>query len=138
LRPGGIMFHGVGPWLAPAGAHTACTLDFPWGHARLGSDDFRRYIMEVRPHEAAHAISCYDGLFNRPRMTMHENLRAIADAGLSVLSWTDHWNARHAPSADVLREVLDHHPTATLRDLGTETYALVLTKRSPQGTKGNA
>src|SRR5436190_10566445 len=35
LRPGGIGYHDYNPFFALNGGHALCTLDFPWGHARL-------------------------------------------------------------------------------------------------------
>ena len=128
LRPGGFMFHNFDPFFSPQGGHALCTLDFPWGHARLNRDEFCRYVDEFRPHEAPYAADFYEHGFNRPRIAFHEIEQAIAAAGLSILSWREYWRPDHLPSSGVWREVNRHHPTASTRDLSVDGLYMVLTK----------
>lgn len=128
LRRGGLMIHSVDPYFSPRGGHSSCTLDFPWGHARLTAGEFRRYLQEVRPHEYARAMMMYEGLFNRPRISLSDIERRIGEAGLSVLSWQEGRAMDHLPSSDIVREVERIYPSATSRDLAVDSLELVLIK----------
>ena len=35
LKPGGVGYHDYNPFFSRIGGHSLCTLDFPWGHARI-------------------------------------------------------------------------------------------------------
>lgn len=129
LKPGGIMIHGVDPYFSPRGGHASCTLDFPWGHARLSSSEFRRYIKEFRPYEYDHAMNMYEYLFNRPRISFHEIEQFIGQAGLSILSWQEHWRTNHLPSSKIWREVNHLYPSVSMRDLAVDALRLVLIKQ---------
>jgi SAM-dependent methyltransferase len=128
LKPGGLMVHSIDPYFSPKGGHASCTLDFPWGHARLRPSEFRRYVQTFRPYEYDHAIQMYDSLFNRPRVSLNEIDQAIGKAGLSVLSWREHWTTNHLPSGDIWQEVNRIYPTVGLRDLAVDNLSLVLTR----------
>jgi len=128
LKPGGLMIHSVDPYFSPRGGHASCTLDFPWGHARLRPAEFRRYIQAFRPHEYDHIVQMYDSLFSRPRVSLNEIDQAIGQAGLSVLSWREHWATNHLPSGDIGQEVSRIYPTVGLRDLAVDDLSLILTR----------
>jgi ubiquinone/menaquinone biosynthesis C-methylase UbiE len=128
LKPGGLMFHGVDPYFSPRGGHSSCTLDFPWGHARLSPSDFRRYIKQYRSHEFDHAITMYDYLFNVPRVSLSDIERAVSNAGLVLLSWKENWVKDHLPSFEVWRDVIQVYPFITSRDLMANSLKLVILK----------
>jgi SAM-dependent methyltransferase len=83
LKPGGLGVHEYNPFYSLTGGHSLCTLDFPWGHARLSSGDFERYISLVRPEESQQAIRFYH--YNLNRMSLADLLNAADQAGLHTL-----------------------------------------------------
>ena len=128
LKPGGMMIHEADPYFSPKGGHSSCTLDFPWGHARLHPTEFRRYIQEFRPFEYDHTVKMYDSLFNNPRLSLNQIEQAIGRAGLSILSWKESKDINHLPSGDIWRETSLIYPTIGFRDLSTNFLSIVLTK----------
>ena len=51
LKPGGYTFHEYNPFFSFNGGHSLCTLDFMWGHVRLSTKDFQKYLKQFRPLE---------------------------------------------------------------------------------------
>ena len=131
LRPGGLAYHGVDPWFSPQGGHSLCTLDIPWGHARLTPAEFARYVTALRPHEAETATAFYREEFQQPRRSLAELRAAVADAGLEVLAWQtvaaypEHrrWLRRH------LEEVRELHPSVERADLLASGLTMILRRR---------
>jgi SAM-dependent methyltransferase len=128
LRPGGVAYHDYNPFFSLIGGHSLCTLDFPWGHARLDHGDVERYLEERRPAAAAQTLRFYDESLNR--MTIADLRGAIEAAGLETLAvvpWTDRsLVARLTP--DVLPEVRRTYPTATIEDL-LATFVSIVVRR---------
>jgi SAM-dependent methyltransferase len=128
LKPGGIGYHDYNPFFSILGGHSLGTLDFPWGHARLGDADLERYLIENRPAEAAQALRFLDESLNR--MTIAGLRGAVAASGLELLAlvpWSDRSLIRLL-SADALREVQRVYPTATVEDL-LATFVAVVVRR---------
>ena len=93
LRPGGLCFHEYNPFYSLNGGHSLCTLDFPYGHARLSAIDFQRYIQKYRPQELGVAMNFYNHCLNR--MTIRDLQESCAEIGLEVLAlctWEDRSN----------------------------------------------
>lgn len=128
LRPGGVVFHAYNPFFALDGGHSLCTLDFPWGHARIGDEDFRRYLEEVRPDEAEVAWRFYR--FNLNRMTLAECGGYARAAGFETLSLLATPDERHRAAAtpEILRQVSARYPSATIGDLAAPSIRLLLGK----------
>lgn len=126
LKPGGVAYHDYNPFFSAKGGHSLCTLDFPWGHARLDAGDFERYVREYRPAEIDQARRFYRESLNR--MTIADLRSAIAAAGLEllmVLPWSERPLAsRLEPS--MIDEVRREHPTATAEDLLATFVGIVL------------
>jgi SAM-dependent methyltransferase len=137
LKPGGIGYHDYNPFFSLIGGHSLCTLDFPWGHARIDEADFERYLDEIRPTEAALSLRFYRESLNR--LTLGELRVAIADAGLELLAvipWSDRTLvARLTP--DILTEVRRTYPSAGSEDL-LATFVAVLVRRPSEGEPGTA
>ena len=136
-RPGGLLYHSVEPWFAKRGGHGLCTLDFPWGHVRLTSNELERYLADFRPYEAEDAIAYFRAGFQRPPRTLAESRHVFERAG-RLLEW------RETPlsSADPHRAILDSalladcrrvHPAVAKRDLTTIGYTVVA--RCDAGTR---
>ena len=128
LRPGGLLFHDYNPFFSANGGHSPCTLDFPWGHARLDPEDFERYVRELRPAEVDQALRFYRENLNR--MTLADLRTAVSAAGLelvAVVPWADRALVlRLEPEA--LAEVQRIHPMASLDDL-LSTFVAVVARR---------
>lgn len=131
LTPGGLSYHGIDPWFGPQGGHSLCTLDVPWGHARLSEGEFRRYVEEVRPHEAAFADDFYDAAFQRPRLSSAELRRGAEAAGLEVVSWRPQlgYPEHRRWLGDALAEIRAGNPSVGKSDLLASGIAILLRKR---------
>jgi len=130
LRPGGVTFHGVDPWFGTQGGHALCTLDFPWGHARLADDELADYIRRFRPFEADDAIEAHTRYFQRPPLTLEESRAAWVEAGFRIVDWRPlpvpvREPHRAVLDAAVLGDVRRLHRAATRRDLLTVGYTVV-------------
>ena len=128
LKPGGLAFHDYNPFFSLIGGHSLCTLDFPWGHARLDRADFERYLRELRPNAVDQTLRFLDESLNR--MTLADLREAVARAGLELLAvipWSD--RSLVAQLTDqALAEVRRTYPTATAEDL-LATFVAVLVRR---------
>ncbi|MEW5984336.1 MAG: class I SAM-dependent methyltransferase [Acidobacteriota bacterium] len=132
LKPGGWAYFDVDPWFGPAGGHSLCTLDFPWGHVRLDAEEFAPYLGRHRPHERDEALKCFSLGFQSPRLTIGETRQAITETGFEVRGWAE------APTPldthhDLLTQVVledarKQHPAVTPRDLMTGGLTMVLSK----------
>jgi SAM-dependent methyltransferase len=126
LRPGGVGYHDYNPFFSAKGGHSLCTLDFPWGHARLDRDDLARYLRELRPSEADQAMRFFTESLNR--MTMADLRASVAAAGLELLAIVP-WSERSlldGSTADALTDVRRLYPTATVEDLLATLVAVVV------------
>lgn len=128
LRPGGVVVQSFNLWFSPGGGHASCTLDFPWGHARLSRPDFVRYIETFRPHEKVHALKMYDEHFTTVPSTAKAIEHMIEEAGLGVLAWNDLWSRDHLATSAICADVRRFHPQVTMRDLGVDDFSVVLGK----------
>ena len=130
LKPGGLAFHEYNPFFSLNGGHSLCTLDFPWGHARLDDRDFERYLAKIRPNERAIALSFYQNNLNR--MTLLQLTRYMEQAGLTpqiILPWPskDHLSL---VTSEALIQCKHVHPTARLTDLISPIVWVLFTKNS--------
>jgi SAM-dependent methyltransferase len=132
LVVGGIAYFEVGPWFAPDGGHSLCTLDCPWGHVRLSASEFETYLDEYRPHEAAAATDFYRQGFQSPRRTMAEIAASVVGAGFRILDWyesrdahTDHYEFL---TPEILADCQRLNPMVTVSDLMTSSYTVLAVK----------
>ena len=128
LRPGGVAYHVYNPFFSEIGGHSLCTLDFPWGHARLDASDLERYVVTLRPGEADQALRFYREALNR--MTISDLRNALRSSGLEVLAvvpWSDRAVIpRLAP--ETVDEVRRTYPDVTVEDL-LATFVTVVARR---------
>jgi SAM-dependent methyltransferase len=132
LRPGGTAYHVYNPFFSVIGGHSLCTLDFPWGHARLDAADVERYVTTLRPGEADQALRFYRDALNR--MTMSDLRIALASSGLEVLAivpWSDRTIVPRL-SPTTIAEVRRAYPDVTVDDL-LATFVTVVARRPVQG-----
>jgi ubiquinone/menaquinone biosynthesis C-methylase UbiE len=117
LKPGGFAFHEYNPFFSVDGGHSLCTLDFPWGHARLTDEDFERYYEEFRPNQKEVSLSFFKNNLNR--MTLSHLNDCMEQNGLepvSIIPWYNEAD-QAALTNDMLNECKNIHPTAEHVDL---------------------
>ncbi len=130
LVPGGVAYHEYNPFFSVVGGHSLCTLDMPWGHARLEPGDFERYVAEIRPIEAEQALRFYRDNLNR--MTLADLRSAVARADLelvALLPWSDRTLLPDL-TPQIVSEVQRVYPTAATEDLLATFVSVVV--RKPQ------
>ena len=131
LRPGGFVFHEYNPFFCLEGGHTLCTLEFPWGHARLSSEDFRRYVDQFRKDEALQDLSFYNNNLNR--MTIPGLLRMTKEAGFDLMEIIKWSNTKLIPDIlndpQIYAQCRENYSTVTLDDLITDKIWLLLRKK---------
>jgi len=128
LKPGGFAFHEYNPFFSLDGGHSLCTLDFPWGHARLNDRDFERYLEKIRPNEKDVGLSFYRN--NLHRMTLIQLMHYMEEAVLSPLSVLPWCSRDHLTlvTSEVLSQCNCVYPTARLVDLITPTVWVLFSK----------
>lgn len=117
LKKGGFAFHEYNPFFSVDGGHSLCTLDFPWGHARLDDKDFERYYDELRPDEKAVSLSFFRNNLNR--MTLSHLNKCMKDNGLvplSVIPWYSADDQEYLTD-EMLKQCKTIHPTVEHVDL---------------------
>lgn len=117
LKPGGFAFHEYNPFFSIDGGHSLCTLDFPWGHARLDDKDFERYYDELRPDEKAVSLSFYRNNLNRMTLShLNDCMEQNGLRPLSVIPWYSEDDQANLTN-EMLSQCKNIHPTAELVDL---------------------
>lgn len=117
LKPGGFAFHEYNPFFSVDGGHSLCTLDFPWGHARLSDEDFERYLDEFRPEQKDVSLSFFKNNLNR--MTLAQLKQGLINNGLELVSVIP-WYSKDDQAGltnDMLEQCQKIHPTAEHVDL---------------------
>ncbi|MFT5890064.1 MAG: ubiquinone/menaquinone biosynthesis C-methylase UbiE [Dokdonia sp.] len=117
LKPGGFAFHEYNPFFSVDGGHSLCTLDFPWGHARLSDADFEKYIEEFRPNEKDVSLSFFKNNLNR--MTLSHLTDSMKQNGLepvSIIPWYSE-DDQAALTNSMLNQCKQIHPTVEHVDL---------------------
>ena len=117
LKKGGFAFHEYNPFFSVDGGHSLCTLDFPWGHARLTDEDFETYVEKFRPDEKEVAMSFFKNNLNR--MTLSHLTDCMTKNGLkplSIIPWYGEDDQAHLTN-EMLNQCKRIHPTAEHVDL---------------------
>ena len=127
LKPGGFAFHEYNPFFCENGGHSLCTLDFPFGHVRLSSDEFRRYIEKFRSDEAEMAWRFYKHNLNR--MSLKDLEAYCKNAGFEIIALVD-WKVNNFANLNhtILRQSKANYPTLTINDLLANSVYVLLKK----------
>ena len=127
LRPGGLAFHDYNPFFSINGGHSLCTLDFPWGHARLAPNDFEKYYDVLRPEQKELSMNMYENGLNR--MTMSDIGRILPN-GLRLVHILPmiRRHMLHRVTSDILDQVQTIYPTVTCEDLAATDIWVVQKK----------
>jgi len=125
LPPGGLAFHEYNPFFAIDGGHSLCTLEAPWGHARVTPAEFARYVRERRPEEAAEAERFFTGALNR--MTLADLDDHVRGAGLTRETLLPRTRTEDlmALTPEILEDVRRLYPRAGVTDLISRVVRVV-------------
>jgi 2-polyprenyl-3-methyl-5-hydroxy-6-metoxy-1,4-benzoquinol methylase len=128
LKPGGLAYHDYNPFFSLNGGHSLCTLDFPWGHARLSDADFHRYVQLLRPAEAEPASHFYRQGLNR--MSQADLRHYAGQAGLQVVAFVPFVREQHYRmiNQDILKQSREQFPGLEVMDLVCPRVVVILKK----------
>ncbi|HBF88841.1 MAG TPA: hypothetical protein DDX39_09385 [Bacteroidales bacterium] len=128
LKPNGIAIHEYNPFFSLNGGHSACTLDFPWGHVRLSKTDFEKYIDEIRPKEKQLAKSFYSDGLNR--MSISQLKEYSKKNGLEIVSILQFTKEQHVRmlTDEIVEECKANYPSIDIADLVAPKVIVILKK----------
>jgi 2-polyprenyl-3-methyl-5-hydroxy-6-metoxy-1,4-benzoquinol methylase len=133
IKRGGIIYHEYNPFFAFNGGHSLCTLDFLYGHCRLESQDFDRYIREVRPQEEKIALNFYHKCLNR---VTRGQVKKLVENDFDILEFegnssykeeTERWKT--ILGDDILEEIQNIYPDVKMEDLLCDSIHIILRKK---------
>jgi 2-polyprenyl-3-methyl-5-hydroxy-6-metoxy-1,4-benzoquinol methylase len=128
LKTGGIAYHEYNPFFAINGGHSLCTLDFLYGHCLLSSEEFERYIREIRPEEEKIDLNFYHKCLNRATRSDIKDL-AIKH-GFDILEFAG--NTTYPPEQlknSIVDAVKVNYPNVTRDDLLSDSVHIILRKK---------
>ncbi|HBS85723.1 MAG: hypothetical protein A2W91_13530 [Bacteroidetes bacterium GWF2_38_335] len=129
LKKGGISVNEYNPFFSLNGGHSLCTLDFFWGHVRLGEKDFLKYLEQERKTEYDQAKSFY--LKGLNRMSIEKMKKYAEKAGLKLLACYQFTREQHIRmlTGDILDQCKQNYPEITPVDLTTPKVIVVFQKQ---------
>lgn len=129
LKDDGIAIHEYNSFFCLNGGHSACTLDFPWGHTRLSESDFLRYLKEIRPDEENLDMSFYKNGLNR--MSIENLVKISKENNLEILSLIQFTKEQHMGliNNEIFSQSKKIYPDITLADLVTPRIIVVHKKK---------
>ena len=128
LKPGGYSFHEYNPFFSFNGGHSLCTLDFMWGHVRLRTTDFQKYLKQFRPLEYDLAMRFYNENLNR--MTSNQLKQYISKAGFQQIMFFPHIYVQNYFDLNekIFVECKNNYPSLELVDLVSPALYIGLKK----------
>jgi SAM-dependent methyltransferase len=133
LNDDGIAIHEYNPFFSLIGGHSACTIDFPWGHVLLNEHDFDKYNDDYQPERKNTAMSFYLNGLNR--MTINDLKKYAKESNLEILSIIEFPKEQHLRMLN--RETIDkataNYPTLEVNDL--ISYKIIVVFRKGSKTK---
>jgi SAM-dependent methyltransferase len=128
LKEGGIAIHEYNPFFALNGGHSACTIDFPWGHVILNKEDFVKFNKEKQPEREDTSLSFYLNGINR--MTIKDLKDYCKQAKLEILSLIEFPKEQHLRMIDknILELAISNYSSLELSDLITPKIIAILRK----------
>tara|TARA_Y100001968_G_scaffold303757_1_gene318194 strand:+ start:6840 stop:7967 length:1128 start_codon:yes stop_codon:yes gene_type:complete len=132
LKPGGISFHEYNPFYSVNGGHSLCTLDFPWGHARLSAKDFDNYLKLLRPNERELALKFFHKNLNRLTIkTLQSYLQTIGFEIILLLPWVDKDHFKRI-DINIVNDCKNLYPDVQITDLISPSIWLIIKKPEHQ------
>ncbi|MFQ3675997.1 MAG: class I SAM-dependent methyltransferase [Endomicrobiia bacterium] len=128
LTENGIAIHDYNPFFSLGGGHSACTIDFPWGHVLLDQDDFIRYNEQVQPEKKEASVSFFKNGLNR--MTIKNFIDICNELNINILSLITFPKEQHVRmmTSQILKTAQRNYPTLTLNDLVSPRIIVVFKK----------
>ena len=128
LKPGGYTFHEYNPFFSFNGGHSLCTLDFMWGHVRLSSIDFEKYLKQFRPSEYELAMKFYKQNLNR--MTTNQLKQYVKKSGFEQVMFFPYifFENYFELTEKIFADCKKNHPSLELIDLVSPAFYLGLRK----------
>ena len=135
LNDTGIAVHEYNPFHSLIGGHSACTIDFPWGHVILNDNDFLSFNEKHQPEKLNTAMSFYNNGLNR--MTIKDLKDYCAEANLEILSLIKYPKEQDLRMLDkkTLKRAVENYPSLEMNDL--ITYRVIVVLRKLQESKSN-
>lgn len=134
LRPGGIAHHVIDPFFWLKGCHARGLTELPWAHARLGLEDYERFVRFAESRRRSVRRASWLRSLNALSL---DDWRALfeADPAFDLLVWREDRSPLAEALLDRHPEVLDDTlPRVTPRDLTCSAITVVLrrTNESPR------
>ena len=101
VRPGGLVRHGIDQFYWLRGCHKGGLVDVPWAHARLGADDYRRFVAETEGEAVADRRSRHLASLNQ--LNLRQWHTVFEASPFEILDWKE----EPSPLAEAL---LEDHP----------------------------
>ncbi|MFT4523498.1 MAG: SAM-dependent methyltransferase [Bacteroidia bacterium] len=129
LNDGGLAIHEYNPFFSLNGGHSLCTLDTLWGHTRLSTSDFEKYLDQLRPQEKNKALAFFKAGLNR--MTLYDLRTHLEKAKLEIVSIVPFTKEQHLNMINdkILSQTQRNYPNATLLDLCAPRVYVVARKK---------
>jgi 2-polyprenyl-3-methyl-5-hydroxy-6-metoxy-1,4-benzoquinol methylase len=129
LKPGGFAFHEYNPFFSVDGGHSLCTLDFPWGHARLSDEDFERYLDEFRPEQKNVSLSFFKNNLNRMTLShLNDSMEQNGLEPVSIIPWYSE-DDQASLTNNMLKQCKQIHPTVEHVDLAAPIVWVLCKKK---------
>ena len=128
LKPGGIAIHKYNQFFVIKGGHSACTLDFLWGHVGLNDDDFLKYLARIRPNESESSKAFFCHELNR--MTQ-QNLKDFSvNAGFKIIGYLPYIKGQSVKmlTHKILEDCRRNYSDITIEDLTANLISIILKK----------
>lgn len=128
LNDNGIAIHEYNPFFSLIGGHSACTIDFPWGHVILNESDFKKFNDDYQPERENTAMAFYLNGLNR--MTRNDLKKYCKETNLEILSMIEFPKEQHLRmlNREVLDKAIANYPTLEINDLISYKIIVVLRK----------
>lgn len=104
VRPGGLLHHRIDPFFGIRGCHKRGVVDIPWAHARLGPDDFQRFVARTEGEKWAVRRHTRLSTLNQFGTQTWRNL--VETGPVQVLDWVE-------VRSELAHAVLAEHPEVT-------------------------
>ena len=129
VKPNGTLVHGYNPFFCLNGGHKLGTLDSPWSHLRLSSEDLERYIQKLRPLEIE--ISSAWNKHSLNRISTNQVQQELAKARLNVKLWEQHPTPKRLAeqiTPEIFEEASHIYPSINYGDLISEVVFFIAQK----------
>lgn len=129
-KTGGVGYHVYNPFFSYNGGHTYATLDFPWGHASLDSEDFTRYLESFRYFEKEKASDFYFNNLNRCTLAEIESYIKKSGFYIHAILKETKFNQIKMLENNTLSMIKELYPNVKLEDLLSPIVTIIVEKKT--------